>query len=97
MTVLLENYLPVVQYNGLNTNKLVNVAASTGLVAGGSTVPAIAIGTAAGPNIYFGSGAPSITAPAGSLYLRSDGSTGTTRAYINTTGSTTWTAINTVA
>jgi hypothetical protein len=31
------------------------------------------------------------------LYLRSDGSGTTDRAYINTNGSTTWTALTTVA
>lgn len=48
-------------------------------------------------NIYSGTGAPAFTAVQGSLYLRTDGSTNITRAYINTTGSTTWTAMNTVA
>lgn len=49
------------------------------------------------PGVYSGSGAPSITAAQGSLYLRTDGSSVSTRAYINTTGSTVWTAITTVA
>lgn len=47
--------------------------------------------------IYFGTGAPATSAPKGSLYLRTDGSGTTDRAYINTNGSTTWTAITTVA
>ena len=46
--------------------------------------------------IFVGSGAPTVSAAKGSLYLRTDGSSGTTRAYINTDGATTWTAINTV-
>ncbi len=50
-----------------------------------------------GMHILSGSGAPSMVAPKGSLYLRTDGSGTTNRAYINTDGSTTWTAITTSA
>jgi hypothetical protein len=48
--------------------------------------------------ILSGTGSPSgsITAPQGSLYLRKDGSSTSTRAYINTDAGTTWTAITTV-
>ena len=49
------------------------------------------------PGIYSGAGAPTISAAQGSLYLRTDGSSTSTRAYINTNGSTTWTAITTAA
>lgn len=54
---------------------------------GGSTAPALC----------FGLGAPTLTAPKGSLYLRTDGSSTSTRAYINTDGGTTWTAVTTAA
>lgn len=47
--------------------------------------------------ILVGSGAPTISAQQGTLYLRTDGSSTSTRAYINTNGATTWTAITTVA
>ncbi len=47
-------------------------------------------GTAA-PQIYSGTGAPSFAATLGSLYLRTDGAASTT-LYVNTSGSTTWTA-----
>jgi len=47
--------------------------------------------------IYVGTGAPTISAPKGSLYLRSDGSTTTSRMYVNTNAGTTWTAVTTVA
>lgn len=69
---------------------------ASGLTAGGA---AVFIGTnvAAGMGIYMGSGAPTIAAAKGSLYLRSDGSGTGDRAYINTNGSTTWTALTTAA
>lgn len=49
------------------------------------------------PGLYSGAGAPTISAAQGSLYLRTDGSSTSTRAYINTNGATTWTAITTAA
>lgn len=101
----IENYVPVVKYKGLNTAKPMtstsNLTLQSGQAAtsGGVISPAILIAsstTAAGVGIYWGAGAPTITAPAGSLYLNTTGSSVSTRAYINTTGSTTWTAITTV-
>ncbi len=68
----------------------------TALTAGGSTTMAVTLSSGV-IGLYVGSGAPSITAAKGSLYLRSDGSGTTDRAFINTTGSTTWTALTTVA
>jgi pectate lyase-like protein len=65
--------------------------------AGGAANVALLMSSTAGFGIYIGSGAPTLSAAQGSLYLRTDGSSGTTRAYINTNGSTTWTAIDTVA
>jgi len=47
--------------------------------------------------ILSGAGAPSMAAPKGSLYLRTNGTTTNDRAYINTDGSTTWTALTTAA
>ena len=41
-------------------------------------------------DIIFGSGAPTLTAPQGSLYINITASTTTTRLYINTDGGTTW-------
>jgi hypothetical protein len=52
-----------------------------------------------GAQILSGSGSPSgtITAPQGSLYLRIDGSSTSTRAYINTNSGTGWTAVTTAS
>jgi len=41
------------------------------------------------PLITAGTGAPTFTAPKGSMYIRLDGGAGT-RLYMNSTGSTTW-------
>lgn len=46
-------------------------------------------------SIFSGSGAPTILAPKGSLYLRTDGSSTSTRLYVNTDAGTSWTNITT--
>ena len=68
------------------------VASENGMLVGASGSV-----TSATPGIYSGSGAPTISAAQGSLYLRSDGSSTSTRAYINTDGGTTWTSVTTAA
>ena len=45
--------------------------------------------------VLGGTGAPTMAAPQGSLYLRTDGSSTSTRLYVNTNGSTGWTAVTT--
>jgi hypothetical protein len=86
---------PVVSENGFSTPGNLIADSALAPVAGGAQ--AIQMGTTAGFGIYFGSGAPTITAAQGSLYLRTDGNSTSTRAYINQNGSTTWTAITTAA
>jgi len=77
--------------------ELVTVSAGTATPANGSTAARLLFGTTAGFGIYYGSGAPTVSAAQGSLYLRSDGTTTNDRAYINSSGSTTWTALTTAA
>lgn len=78
------------------TANLLNNSTAT---SGGVATAGVTLGTSGANSvgIYFGSGAPTISAPQGSLYLRTDGSSTTTRAYINTNGSTGWTNITTGA
>jgi len=62
--------------------------------------PASSLGMAdsvQGVAIYSDTGAPIFKASKGSLYLRTDGSSSSTRAYINTDGNTTWTSLTTAA
>jgi hypothetical protein len=103
---------PVKSDNGFEGNVIGNITGnvSAATVAATSTVTArsasapVAGGASAflatstaGLGIYFGSGAPTVTAAKGSLYLRTDGTTTNDRAYINTDGATTWTALTTAA
>lgn len=74
---------------------VLTVASATATPANGSTAARLLFGTTAGFGIYYGSGAPTVAAAQGSLYLRSDGDGAANRAYINSDGATTWTAIAT--
>lgn len=84
--------------NGINPEILgtVNVVTASATTAGGLAIPAMSIG-AANLGIYFGSGAPTISAPQGSLYLRTNGTTLNDRLYVNTNGTTGWAGVTTVA
>lgn len=61
------------------------------------TFTSVRITSTTGPTITTASGAPGVSAPLGSIYFRTNGSSTTTRAYVNTDGGSTWTALKTVA
>lgn len=63
----------------------------TSVPAGGTAGLGINFGTLTNFGIFFGSGAPTLSAGRGSLYLRTNGTGTTDRFYINTDGGTTWT------
>lgn len=73
------------------------VHSATAIPAGGTAGAGYLLSSTANFGIFFGSGAPTLSAAQGSLYLRSDGSSTSTRMYVNTNGSTTWTAVTTAA
>ncbi len=73
----------------------VTARSASALVAGGAAA-FIGTNTAAGMGVYFGSGAPTVAAAKGSLYLRSDGSSASTRMYVSD-GGTTWIAVTTAS
>src|SRR5262245_11719573 len=70
---------------------------TTAIPAGGTTGNGYRFSSTSNLGIFFGSGAPTLSAAQGSLYIRSDGTTTNNRAYINTDGGTTWTALTTAA
>lgn len=61
------------------------------------TMTNVAIPAATQPSIVAGTGAPTFSAIKGTLYIRLDGSSTSTRMYVNTTGSTTWTNFTSAA
>lgn len=75
----------------INTSGVFNVASAVATPAAGSAAASMLFGTTASFGIYYGSGAPTVSAAQGSLYIRSDGSGTANRLYVNTDGATTWT------
>lgn len=71
-------------------------ASTVAVTAGGSTTPGLTLGTGT-LGIYFGSGLPTISAAQGSLYLRTDGSSASTRLYVNSNGTTGWVNVTTAS
>jgi len=63
--------------------------------AGGTTGSGYKFSSTANLGVFFGSGAPTLTAAQGSLYLNTTGSGTANRMYVNTNGSTGWTAVTT--
>lgn len=49
------------------------------------------------PHVCAGTGAPTFTAPKGTIYTNITGSSTSTRLYVNTDGATTWTNVTTAA
>lgn len=81
----------------LSTTAAQSAYVATAIPAGGTTGAGMKMSSTANFGVFFGSGAPTLSAAKGSLYLRSDGSGTGDRAYINTNGTTTWTALTTAA
>lgn len=77
---------------------LTGTSVSTTLGSVSTTLGNIAgVTSTTGPGIISGPGAPTSTAPHGTLYINTTGATVSTRMYINTTGVSTWTAFTTLA
>lgn len=91
--------------SGSNENLTIN-AKGTGTItaqsavavpAGGSAGASLLLSSTAALGVYVGSGAPTVSAAQGSFYLRTDGSSSSTRLYVNSNGSTTWVAVTTAS
>ena len=107
MPLYIEDYLPPIKTEGLNTLEAIaapSVATTGGVTAeSGTTVPASAGAVAAGapitlfsngPSIYVTSDAPAFSAVKGSICINTAGSSSSTRLYVNN-GTTNWVAITT--
>ena len=81
----------------IRTDGQVLAMSATAVPAGGAAGAGVVFSTTANFGVFFGSGAPTLSAAQGSLYLRSDGSTTNNRMYVNTNGTTGWTAVTTAS
>jgi hypothetical protein len=75
--------------------RTLQVGNAVAVTAGGAATGFIGISSTANLGVFCGSGVPTISAAQGSLYIRTDGSTTSTRLYVNTNGTTGWTAVTT--
>lgn len=75
------------------------IKANSGTAPGAGSALSVGLTTSSTANlgIFFGTGAPSFAAGKGSLYSATDATTTTTRLYVNTDGSTTWSAFTSAA
>jgi len=71
--------------------------ANVAVPAGGSASVGIEFSSTSALGVFFGSGVPTLSAAQGSLYMRTDGSSTSTRMYVNTNGTTGWAAVTTAA
>lgn len=85
------------KFQSLSTLAGVQVFSTTAVPAGGAAGTGISMSSSANLGVFFGSGVPTLSAAQGSLYVRTDGSSTTTRMYVNTNGSTAWTGVTTVS
>lgn len=78
-------------------NRQAIVGWATAPAAGGTAGVGYCMSNVANFGVFFGSGAPTLSAAKGSLYMRTDGTGTNDRMYVNTDGATTWTHVVTGA
>jgi hypothetical protein len=79
-------------YSGVGAMTILN---ATAVPAGGTAGSGYKFSSTSNLGVFFGSGAPTLSAAQGSLYMRTDGSSTSTRLYVNTNGTTGWTNVTT--
>ncbi len=81
----------------ISSSGLIHAYTGTAVPVGGTAGVGVRVSSATNFGVFFGSGVPTLSAAQGSLYLRSDGSSTSTRMYVNTDSATGWTAVTTAA
>lgn len=81
-------------YGGVGAMTILN---ATAVPAGGTAGSGYKFSSTSNLGIFFGSGAPTLSAAQGSLYVRTNGTTTNDRLYVNTNGTTGWTNVTTAA
>lgn len=78
-------------------SKAVYAHSASAPTAGGVTGAGFLLSSTPNFGIFFGSGTPSLSAARGSLYLRTDGSSTSSRLYVNLDNGSGWTAVTTAS
>jgi hypothetical protein len=77
----------------VQTTGLVRANSAAAIPVGGVASVGFTATSTSNLGTFFGSGAPTMSAAQGSLYVRTDGSSTSTRLYVNTNGTTGWTNV----
>ncbi len=85
------NVMFSINNNGANGLARALLSSGVAIPSGGTAGFGYTFSSTANYGVFFGSGAPTLAAAQGSLYLRSDGSGIADRLYVNTNGTTGWT------
>lgn len=75
----------------------VHAFSATAVPSGGTAGSGLLLSSTANLGVFFGVGVPTLSAAQGSLYLRTDGSSTSTRMYVNSNGTTGWVAVTTAS
>ena len=81
--------------SNVNSTGAVTAFAQTAPGASGAGNLGLTVSSTASLGVFVGAGAPTISAAQGALYLNTTGNSTTTRLYVNTNGSTSWTSVTT--
>jgi hypothetical protein len=73
------------------------ILSGTAVPVGGTAGAGYKMSSTTNLGIFFGSGAPTLIAAQGSLYMRTDGSSTSDRMYVNTDGASNWTSVTTAS
>jgi hypothetical protein len=87
------NYYKAATHAFRDRSSVTKATIPMGPVVSGGTTSLGFIFTVPNVGMFVGTGAPTLAAGTSSIYFRNDGATNTSRLYINTNGSTGWTAV----
>lgn len=86
-------YVNSVTRFAINPGGSITAGIHSSIPSGGSSLVGYKYFDAEDFGVFFGSGAPTLTAAQGSLYLRSDGTSSTDRMYVSLTSTGAWTSV----
>lgn len=89
--VVVDSSRNITNFGSISGTGAETILSGTAVPAGGTAGSGYKLSSTANLGLFFGSGAPSLSAAQGSLYIRTDGSSTSTRLYVNTNGTTGWT------
>lgn len=91
--VVVDSSSNIAGFGTISSTGAATILSGTAVPAGGTAGAGYKLSSTSNLGIFFGSSTPTLSAAQGSLYIRTDGSSTSTRLYVNTNGTTGWTNI----